>query len=176
MYESIGRRGGVARCPPLKDGKNEAKEKKNGTYGNGTNNVMSESPYWTNIQQQQPHNDTHQHQRSNASVEQDSDHDSAIYAELDKHSVASSRGEGADTPPTLPKSKVKRQAPPPPGLPVSQPIHQHQQEHQQSPDLATNTINKSRRHRASNSAGEKSEAGFAIDLSGEESEAVYTHV
>ena len=146
MYESIGRRGGVARAPKPQDqkaSKTKGNAKSNSKKDEGEN---KESLYWTNIQ---------------VSKEHDSDHDSAIYAELDKHSAG--EGSQSGTPPTLPKQpkqpQKKRPAPPPPPQ-----TKQHSQ------------VNGGTGKRKKNTSGDKHNTGLALDLSGEESEAVYTHV
>ena len=143
MYESIGRRGGVARAPPVEPTPNP----KTCSPGKNTKDIRpAEGPYWTSIQQ----------------PEHDSDHDSAIYAELDKQS-SKAASSNAGTPQTLPKTITasnKRPAPPPPPM---QP--QRKQEVQQD-------------------AGEEHKgaisppASFSLELEpeGSESEAVYTHV
>lgn len=92
MYESVGRRGGVARARPIPT---EAI-----TKTSPGKNKAAESPYWTNME--------------TCSQLDSDDHDSAVYDELDKQSSRAPSSH-AGTPQTLPKQKPpKRQAPPPP--------------------------------------------------------------
>jgi hypothetical protein len=151
MYESIGRRGGVARAPRLEQDVPKSKAK----TGNKTGEkVEGESPYWTSIQA--------------PITEHDSDHDSAIYAELDKHSAEGSSQIG--TPPTLPRKEQqeakqeckqesqaqrKRPAPPPPNA---------------------KECNGGAAKKNDQRGKEMNTPGVALELSGEEEEAVYTHV
>ena len=70
LYDSIGRNGGVPRAPPVGDDmKINSKSLDAGHYVIGSKQVKSDAPYWTTIH-----------------AEFDSDHDSAVYAELDRQS------------------------------------------------------------------------------------------